>query len=139
MPSSSAAPVGTADATAAAALEAEALRILPRTDDFLARVRRSLLENVNQPAYGLAEVARAMKVSQRTVQRRLEQQQTSLRALADEVRRAHAFTLLEGGTAIGAAGYALGFAHAPAFHKAFVRWTGTTPGGYLAERRRRSA
>jgi AraC-like DNA-binding protein len=127
--------VGTADATAAAALEAEALKILQRTDDFLARVRQSLVGNVKQPTHGLAEVARRMNVSQRTVQRRLGEHETSLRVIADEVRRDQALALLDGGTAIGAAAFALGFAHAPAFHKAFVRWTGMTPGAYLTGRR----
>ena len=126
-------PLGTADPIAAVALEARALKmrgakepVEPFVDEVRAVIRKSLAD----PSNLLPTVATALELSERTVQRRLEELGTSLRNLVDDVRKDTAITLLERGVSSAEVASELGFAHAPAFHKAFVRWTGMTPGSF---------
>ncbi len=78
-------------------------------------------------------VAQALHLSQRTLQRRLQDEGTSFQALLDDTRRELAeqylaqprMTLLE-------AAYLLGFADPSNFFRAFRRWFDTTPGEYRA-------
>jgi AraC-like DNA-binding protein len=78
-------------------------------------------------------VAQALHLSQRTLQRRLQDEGTSFQTLLDDTRRELAeqylaqpnMTLLE-------AAYLLGFADPSNFFRAFRRWFDTTPGEYRA-------
>lgn len=128
--------LGTADAVAANALEAEAVRMseaLAPKDTFLAGVRATILRGLREPNNGLPELARDLGVSERTVQRRLEAYGTSLRELVDDVRKETAMRLLRDGASPTTVAFEIGFARPQAFHKAFVRWTGTTPGAFRAK------
>ncbi|MET1078452.1 MAG: AraC family transcriptional regulator [Pseudomonas sp.] len=76
-------------------------------------------------------VAQALHLSQRTLQRRLQEEGTSFQQLLDDTRRELAqqylaqpnLTLLE-------AAYLLGFADPSNFFRAFRRWFAATPGEY---------
>jgi len=76
-------------------------------------------------------VAQALHMSQRTLQRRLQDEDTSFQTLLDDTRRQLAeqymarpqMTLLE-------AAYLLGFSDPSNFFRAFRRWFGTTPNEY---------
>ncbi|MDE1167156.1 MAG: AraC family transcriptional regulator [Pseudomonas sp.] len=78
-------------------------------------------------------VAQALHLSQRTLQRRLQDEGTSFQTLLDDTRRELAeqylgqadMTLLE-------AAYLLGFADPSNFFRAFRRWFDATPGEYRA-------
>jgi AraC-like DNA-binding protein len=78
-------------------------------------------------------VAQALHLSQRTLQRRLQEEGTSYQQLLDDTRRELAeqylgqvsLTLLE-------IAYLLGFADPSNFFRAFRRWFGETPGEYRA-------
>ena len=60
--------------------------------------------------------------------RRLEEEATTFTTLVDEIRRDLAERHLhDPHRTISEIAFLLGFAHAPAFHKAFRRWTGVTP------------
>lgn len=78
-----------------------------------------------------AAIAKRIATSQRTLQRRLEDEGTSFRALRDQARRDRALQRL-GDRAVTIAMVAdeLGFADVGAFHKAFRRWTGTSPNAH---------
>ncbi|MFJ3878480.1 AraC family transcriptional regulator [Streptomyces sp. NPDC090077] len=79
----------------------------------------------------LGEVAARLAVSPATLRRRLRQEGTSFQQLKDEVRRDAAIAgLAEGGEPIAELAARLGFSEDTAFHRAFRRWTGTTPGAY---------
>ncbi|MEU7224109.1 AraC family transcriptional regulator [Streptomyces chrestomyceticus] len=85
-----------------------------------------------------AEVAARLAVSPATLRRRLQEEGTSYRRLKDAVRRDAAISSLAAGREpIAELAARLGFSEDTAFHRAFRRWTGTTPGAY--RRRPRAA
>ncbi|MEU7555210.1 AraC family transcriptional regulator [Streptomyces sp. NPDC044571] len=97
------------------------------------QVRRALARQLRGsprlPALG--EVAARLAVSPATLRRRLQQEGTSFQQLKDHVRRDAAIAgLAEGGEPIAELAARLGFSEDTAFHRAFRRWTGTTPGAY---------
>lgn len=108
---------------------------LPPSDAMLDRVRHAL-RSLPPETVPLAHVARALRCSPRTLQRRLRDAGTSLQSLLDEVRYRRAQEML-GDPARGLKDIAatLGFSEPAAFHRAFVRWSGRSPGQWRAERR----
>ncbi len=97
------------------------------------QVRRTLTQRLRTsprlPALG--EVAAGLAVSPATLRRRLREEGTSFQQLKDHVRRDAAIAgLAEGGEPIAELAARLGFSEDTAFHRAFRRWTGTTPGAY---------
>lgn len=97
------------------------------------QVRRTLTQRLRTsprlPALG--EVAARLAVSPATLRRRLQQEGTSFQQLKDHVRRDAAIAgLAESGEPIAELAARLGFSEDTAFHRAFRRWTGTTPGAY---------
>lgn len=93
-----------------------------------ARVRKHLAEHMPEGAPTLAEVAHALTLSERSLQRRLADEGTAFDALLDDVRRELALRYLAAPkTAIGEVAYLLGYSEPSAFHRAFKRWTGLTP------------
>jgi AraC-like DNA-binding protein len=103
----------------------------------LARVARpiSLVDRLrvylrNQPAARVPDMAIAAQdlgVSVRSLRRRLSEEGLSYRVLTQELQRDQACAMLRNSdfTLQGVA-YALGFADAASFHRAFKRWTGVT-------------
>jgi AraC-like DNA-binding protein len=75
----------------------------------------------------LAGTARMLRVSVRTLQRRLNAEGTSFGELLDALRRELAVAYLAKDVAVQDIAYLLGYADATAFHHAFRRWTGTSP------------
>lgn len=129
-------PLRTADPTLAAILRGVADDLLEElaTDGSAAlEVRRRLPELIRSGDAGVEATARAMATSARTLQRRLRDEGTNHRALLDEVRHQLAVRYLARPELSAAeVGFLLGFADPASFHRAFKRWTGTTP----AEHRR---
>ncbi|MEU7649677.1 AraC family transcriptional regulator [Streptomyces huasconensis] len=90
---------------------------------------RSLRSSPHLPSLG--EIAARLAVSPATLRRRLAEEATSYQRLKDAVRRDAAIAgLAEGGEPIAELAARLGFSEDTAFHRAFRRWTGTTPGAY---------
>ncbi|NGO79450.1 AraC family transcriptional regulator [Streptomyces sp. YC504] len=97
------------------------------------QVRRALVRALGDsprlPALG--EIAARLAVSPATLRRRLAAESTSYKELKDTVRRDAAIAgLAEGSEPIAELAARLGFSEDTAFHRAFRRWTGTTPGAY---------
>ncbi len=102
---------------------------------FAAQVRHQLAERMADGPMTLAQVARRLHLSERSLQRRLEAEGTRFAELVDDVRRELALRYVaDERLALGEVAYLLGFAEPSPFHRAFKRWTGTTP---LAARRAR--
>jgi AraC-like DNA-binding protein len=77
----------------------------------------------------VGEVARAMHMSARTLQRRLEQEQTSFGDVLDQARLTTAGRLLANPeVTLADVAFRVGFADVATFSRAFKRWTGLPPG-----------
>lgn len=92
-----------------------------------ARVREALASSwPNLPS--MDDMARRLGMSSRTLRRHLEQEGTAFPALVAESLRNRAVRLLgDPHSSIKEVAYALGFATPSAFHRAFKRWTGSSP------------
>jgi len=109
----------------------ELLARLPSGEDFAGTVRRHLAAALRGGDPGLEAIARKLRMSPRTLQRRLKDEGTSHQDLLDDLRRELAQKYLREPTvAISEAAFLLGFSEPSAFHRAFKRWTGTTPGEF---------
>lgn len=90
---------------------------------------RALLASPRLPS--LDETAARLALSPATLRRRLQHEGTSFQQLKDAVRRDAAIAgLAEGREPIAELAARLGFSEDTSFHRAFRRWTGTTPGAY---------
>ncbi|OEJ45297.1 AraC family transcriptional regulator [Streptomyces agglomeratus] len=97
------------------------------------QVRHALAQalRVSPPLPSLGETAARLAVSPATLRRRLQRESTSFQQLKDAVRRDAAIAgLAEGREPIAELAARLGFSEDTSFHRAFRRWTGTTPGAY---------
>jgi AraC-like DNA-binding protein len=98
--------------------------------EFAARVSAVLGGCLQAGGGDLASVARALSVSERTLQRHLTAEGVSFRRLVDQARRHLACQYLADGMTLADIALMLGFSEQTAFQRAFVRWTGTTPGQF---------
>lgn len=97
------------------------------------QVRRGLVRALGDAPRlpDLGDIAARLAVSPATLRRRLAAEGTSYTEVKDSVRRDAAIAgLAEGREPIAALAARLGFSEDTAFHRAFRRWTGTTPGAY---------
>jgi len=78
----------------------------------------------------VAEIASALGLSMRTLQRRLAIAGRSFAALLDEIRRARAEVLLaDGRWDFAEIAYKLGYSERSTFTRAAIRWFGVPPSG----------
>jgi AraC-like DNA-binding protein len=97
------------------------------------RVQRVLASCDPRILPNMQDVARDLDISARTLARKLQLEGTSFVELVEQRRGSAAKGLLERRRlSIQEVADAMGFADAPAFHKAFRRWTGLTPKQYVA-------
>jgi AraC-like DNA-binding protein len=95
------------------------------------RLREYLLAMPPSRIPEISTAARDLGMSERSLRRRLAEDGTSYRDVVRSALEASAGRMLRDPTrTIKATAAALGFADAAAFHRAFKRWTGTTPGEY---------
>ena len=79
----------------------------------------------------LAHAAGQLAVSERTLRRRLAEERTSFSELRQRELRRRAEAMLSAGRySPGEIAFALGFSETSAFHRAFRRWTGCSPGAW---------
>lgn len=108
---------------------ATVLQALPPDDDLLGRVRSAIRVVLPRGEPALALIAARLGVGGRTLQRRLRERGLTLRAVVDDVRRECALLqLADPQVSVAEVAFALGFSGPSAFHHAFRRWTGRTPG-----------
>jgi AraC-like DNA-binding protein len=129
-------PFETADPTLALVLEARARVRLERTTGGARPVdielRRAIVGALPAGAQ-VDEVARALHMSVRTLQRKLAESGTSYRAVLDTLRSGLAREYLADDTvSICEVALLLGFSDQRSFHRAFERWTGEAPGRWRA-------
>jgi len=104
---------------------------LPSETTVAAALRALCLRHGFEHELPLELAARRLRLSPRTLQRRLREEGTSLHAVLDDARRSVASRLLtQSGLAIAEVAFALGFSEPGALHRAFKRWTGMTPAAF---------
>lgn len=124
-------PLRTANADLFALLDDHAAMLLrkrPAPDDLVTRVKQWIADGLESGDTELESIAKKLHTSGRTLRRRLSELDTSHRALIDEVRSALAQQYLANERlSLEDIAYLLGFSDPSAFHRAFKRWTGSTP------------
>lgn len=105
-----------------------ALRRHASEPSLVERVEACIAGHMQGQRPGMAEVAKALCMSSRTLQRRLASDGTSYQQLLDGVRRASARRMLEA-TALEPSeiAFLLGFEELNSFNRAFQGWEGLTP------------
>jgi len=92
------------------------------------RVRTLLSERLREGEPTQASVAKLCGMSERTLQRRLQEEATTFAQLLDEVRHALARMYLgDSQLAVFEVTFLLGYSEPSAFNRAFRRWTGASP------------
>jgi AraC-like DNA-binding protein len=103
---------------------------------FVDDVRHAIGDGLRGDAPTLDGVAAQLGTSGRTLRRRLSAEGQSFQGLLDEMRFSIAKEHIEGGRlSLPEISFLLGFSEPSAFHRAFRRWTGTTPQAYARSRR----
>ena len=109
---------------------------LPTVDPLLDRVRAALERELSRGRTELRWVARALDTSPRTLQRRLAEAGHGWRDVVERTRRDVATArLLDRSLSLEEVAVLVGYADATTFHRAFVRWTGQTPGAWRRSHR----
>ncbi|MET0285263.1 MAG: AraC family transcriptional regulator ligand-binding domain-containing protein [Polyangiales bacterium] len=107
------------------------LAALPQAESVTEKVRRFVVEQLASGNFSLEDAARRMRMSSRTLGRRLAEEGTTFKQLVDDVRKSVALRLVAGHD-LGLSEVALlaGFTETPSFYRAFRRWTAVTPSQY---------
>jgi AraC-like DNA-binding protein len=104
---------------------------LYRRDREMVRRVRDVIARSLPAAVSLDDVSRRLNMSSRTVERRLHEEGSSLRAIKDALRRDIALSRLEkSDQTIAQLAASLGYADTSAFFRAFTEWTGLAPTAY---------
>ncbi len=102
---------------------------LDTNEGLAGKVRRTIVDAFPDAPIALDAVARRLGVSGRVLRRRLQVEGHSFQSVVSMAMRDLACALLgERDITIQEAAHRLGFSDPSAFHRAFKRWTGVTPG-----------
>lgn len=108
---------------------------LPPRSSLVELVRSRLREQCERDGPSLSKVVAELRMSERTLNRRLQASGTQFRTLLEDIRRERAQQLLlDAGLGISEIAQRLGFSDATAFGRAFRRWHGMSPSQYRARR-----
>lgn len=101
---------------------------IPKMHGVAGKVLEVLQERIGSQPLNIEDIAADMRLSKRTLQRRLQQQMISFAALRDLVRFSHSIDcLLELGMSIEHTSLYLDFSDRTSFTNAFKRWTNLSP------------
>ncbi|MCA9578736.1 MAG: AraC family transcriptional regulator ligand-binding domain-containing protein [Polyangiales bacterium] len=123
-------PIPGADPELGRLLAAQALSLVRANADIAlkSRVRHWLSGHLSEGGAVGQRVAEALRMSERSLRRRLSEEGTSMRELVDEARHEQALRLMAARPHnVEAVAAELGFATGSAFARAFRRWTGRSP------------
>jgi AraC-like DNA-binding protein len=128
------APLGSSDPPLLAILDDTARRALAGRGGgarVVGLVRERIRATLGEAPPTLGGVARGLRMSSRTLQRRLADEGVAFAALVDEVRRELALELVrDRARPLGEVAFLLGYAELSPFLRAFRRWTGKTPAAW---------
>ena len=125
-------PVAMADEAFREQAEQRAAALLERLTGhppLLRQVKHTLMQRLASGAVALEDIAAQLHVSPRTLQRKLQAQDTNFQAVLDEVRADTAEDLVtDGRTPLAEVAFVLGYSDQSTFNTAYKRWHGTSPG-----------
>jgi AraC-like DNA-binding protein len=127
------APLLTANPELARANDQVVMDYLKQFDqqDIVNRIRANLIEVLPSGAPSQDKIADSLNMSTRSMQRRLQEHDTSFKQLLEDLRAELASSYLQdSGRNIGEVTYLLGFSEPSNFTRSFKRWTGMTPAEY---------
>jgi AraC-like DNA-binding protein len=114
----------------------EQLARIPEGEPLLHEVRRHLLEQLERGTVDPGVLARRVRMSERTLRRRLQAAGTRYQDLLDELRAQLARQYVQRPDAdVTQVAIRLGFADPSTFYRAFKRWTGLTPAQFQRQTR----
>ncbi|MCB0280057.1 MAG: AraC family transcriptional regulator [Calditrichaeota bacterium] len=129
--------IATADPNLQFHFEKQADEILARLDNnetFTTKVSRIIMQKISASTVSIEEVAEAIPIGVRSLQRKLMDEDTNFQQLLDSVRKSMAIYHLQAMRhSVSEISYMLGFSEPSAFHRSFKRWTGFTPKRYRLE------
>ncbi len=124
-------PLRSADASATRLAREQCERELASVVDAGLPGRLRALLAAHDATPSLAEVARELRLSERTIKRKLAEHGTTFSEIRDDLRRQRALLLLDNRElSIGDVAARLGYSELPNFTRAFRKWTGKTPLAY---------
>lgn len=111
---------------------------LEQRDSVVARAATVIASRLKGRVPPVGEVASALAMSARNLQRALQAEGRSYQDVLDEVRSGLARRYLaDASNSVSQVAFLLGFSEAAAFHRAFKKWTGETPASARVMSRRR--
>ncbi|AOS96000.1 HTH-type transcriptional regulator VirS [Microbulbifer aggregans] len=115
------------------------LRQLPSENDWLKSIQDHIIDALSEGVPPIEEIAERLHMSQRTLQRKLSQQDLTYKELVEYVRRELAINHLKASDiAVQDIAFLLGYSDLSTFNRAFKRWTGETPLEFRSNRRPRT-
>jgi AraC-like DNA-binding protein len=104
---------------------------IPYFEGVSGRVIAALCERMGQTNLSIELIASDMRLTKRTLQRRLQNQNTSFAILRDDVRFHYAVKfLVDKNMRVDQVSVALDFSDRTSFTNAFKRWTGLSPSAF---------
>ena len=99
--------------------------------NFTSEVKQTILKHFQFAFPQLEEIAAHMHITPRTLQRKLQEENTSFRLLSDSIKQELACNLLNNKKlSIAQIAYKLGYAEPSTFQRAFRQWTGKSPNAF---------
>jgi AraC-like DNA-binding protein len=109
-------------------------------ENFIVRVRTAIQEKLAGRRPGIGDVARALHISSRTLQRRLQEEGSSFQRVLEDARHQLARHYLNDSTLVlNEAAYLLGYEDGNSFVRAFRTWEGVPPARWREQHRAKAA
>lgn len=109
----------------------EKLRAQQQGSDVVSQVRAAIVRNLAQDSVRLPLIAEELKITQRTLQRKLKEAGFTFQQLLDKTRHALAEDYLrQEKLSLAEIAFLLGYQEQSSFCHAFKEWTGLNPGAY---------
>lgn len=98
------------------------------------KLRDYLAQEIETKTPSLVDAARALNMSERKLQQRLQSEGFQFKNILDEVKQTYAIKWLSDGfKSVSQIAWALGFKEVSSFSRAFKRWTGQSPSAFIKE------